>query len=172
MEIKIERASAACRVCSRPFRDGETVTAALRAGKEEGEYGRMDVCHDCWPKQDPRAFACHWLTQFSAKKRPALLDADVLWQALQRSLPTKDSAGQPDVAYVAALGLMRLKQLVMEDTEREGDVSGADGSPGAEILVFRDKGKPVKEYRVADPRLTEAQMESVQERLSEAAGGA
>jgi hypothetical protein len=160
MDIKIEKASPTCKVCGRNFRENEHFTAALKHGAADDEYSRTDICNGCWPDQNAKTFVCHWVSTSNVKRRPALLDSDVLWQALQRSLPAEGNPGQPDVAYVAALGLMRLKQLTLEDTRREST---------GEIMVFRDKGKPQREYQIADPRLDEAALTRVQDKLDEAA---
>ncbi len=148
-----------CHLCGKEFADGELKTVALLETEEEGRFRRQDICSACWENQNPESFVCHWLASHTLKRRPALLDADVLWQVLHAAAPTADSPGEPQFAYVAALGLMRMRQLSLDGTERQN---------GRLVHVFNGKGTISKlSFRLPDPGLDEAGVESVQERLAE-----
>jgi hypothetical protein len=159
MDIRIERAAMNCHLCDKEFADGELKTVALSETEEEGRFRRQDICSGCWEMQNPESFVCHWLASHSLKRRPALLDADVLWQVLHAAAPTKDSPGEPEFAYVAALGLMRMRQLSLDGTERQ---------EGRLVHVFNGKGGASKlRFKLRDPGLDESGIESVQDRLAE-----
>ena len=160
MEFKIARTSPTCRACSRAFRDEETLITALKQPGEE-TFERFDICNACWPKENHDAYRCFWSNSFSAKRRSPLLDADVLWQVFYHCQPkAEESPEAAEFAYVAALGLMRLKYLVLERTEKK---------KGTEFLVLRTRGdkKDRVTYEVRDPNLDVAGVERVQDKLGE-----
>lgn len=172
MEFKIEKPQHFCAACKRMFSDGEAKVATLTATAEEGTFQRQDYCIDCWSRQNPADFRCSWVTSHTDRRRPALLDADLLWQVLHAAAPEPDGEdvelpvrtatkekGDPEFAYVAALGLLRLKQLSMDDVRRENTVNW---------YVFRGRGAfKTIEFLLRDPGLTEADITVIQDRLSD-----
>jgi hypothetical protein len=172
MEFKIEKPQHFCAACNRMFADSEAKVAALVATPEEGTFQRKDFCVDCWSRQNPADFRCSWVTSHTDKRRPALLDADLLWQVLHAAAPgptgedeelpvrtATQEKGDPEFAYVAALGLLRLKQLSMDDVRRENTVNW---------YVFRGRGASKSlEFLLRDPGLTEADITVIQDRLSD-----
>lgn len=196
MDIRIEKSQNFCAACRKMFGDSEAKMATLAESGEEDHYSRCDFCIGCWGQQNPEAFRCVWVTAHADRRRPALLDPDVLWQVLLGAAPegmvdestavpsehetekvVQDSptptGAQPaptagaeptvravrEFAYVAALALMRLKQLSLDDTVRKDGVSW---------YIFRGRGASTKvEFRLKDPGLNEADIESIQERLVE-----
>lgn len=164
MEFKITRGSGRCTVTGRKFEDGEQFIVALSPDpKEEGLFQRQDICLAAWQRQSAGAFAAFWPSRYSVAKKPVLLDPDMLWQVFHRArtpVEGDDAAEMPRFAYVAALGLMRLKKLKLKGTRRQGKT---------EHLVFETpgKGKDRETYEVVNPGLDEAGIEKVQDRLSE-----
>lgn len=162
MDFKISRGQKQCSVCARPFADKEKFFVGLspRAG-EEGTFDRMDMCAQCWERQGPGALTAWWPNEYSAQKRPALLDPDLLWQVFHKARAGKE-AEMPKFAYVAALGLMRLKKLKLKATRRTGK---------GEVLVFETPGKAKdrEEFEIVNPALDEAGVEQVQDRLGDLA---
>ncbi len=164
MDFKISRGQKQCSVCSRAFADKEKYVTGLlnpRSG-EEGTFDRQDFCQSCWERQGPGALTAFWPNQYSTSKKPALLDPDLLWQVFHKARTGKEP-DMPKFAYVAALGLMRLKKLKLKATKREGK---------KEILVFETPGRKPKEreeFEIPNPALDEAAVGQVQDRLGDLA---
>ncbi|MCK6440890.1 MAG: hypothetical protein L6Q71_11910 [Planctomycetes bacterium] len=159
MDIRIERASHACSACNQPFRDGEELITALKQVDPTPAYKRFDICSRCFPKYDQTGLHCFWENTHSAKRRSPLLDSDTLWQVFHRCQPgASENVESAEFAYVAALGLMRLKHLALESTRK---------TAGGEYLVLRTKGKEKALFEVRDPNLDETGIERVQERLAD-----
>lgn len=168
MDFKISRSNKQCSVCSRKFKNGEKYYAGLVSRpKEEGVFDRADVCAECWGRQGAGSFSAYWLSEFSTDKKPLLFDPDSLWQVLNRALSTEE-AGKRDAAelkrfaYVAALGLVRLKQLKLKDTKRtkSGDIM---------VLETPARVKERRVFQVPDLGLDEKGIEAIQDRLAELA---
>lgn len=163
MDFKIARGQKQCSVCGRSFADKDKFYVGLspRAG-EEGVFDRTDICQPCWDRQGPGNLTAFWPNEYSAQKRPALLDPDLLWQVFHRARKSAE-AEMPKFAYVAALGLMRLKKLKLKATRRTGK---------NEVLVFETPGRKPREreeFEIVNPALDEAGVEQVQDRLGDLA---
>ena len=168
MDFKIARGHRECSVCDRAFEEGERYNVGLTPGDDDGTFVRSDVCAQCWERQGSGGFTAHWPAEFSTSKKPALLDPDMLWQVFHRA-NTGEGAGEvepemlPKFAYVAALGLMRLKKMKLKETKR---------TKAGEILVFETPGKRAKDrvlYEVLNPGLDEDGVTLVQDRLADLA---
>lgn len=177
-EFKISRGQGKCAVTGRAFTDGETYVVALKPeGEQEGVFQRIDICMEVWERQGEAGYAAWWTTEHSSNPKPALYDPDVMWEVFHKARRTDeeklkaDESGEdaPPVfsqddlnrfAYVAALGLMRMKKLKLKGTRRTGK---------REYLVFETPGRASQRqtYDVLNPELDEAGVEQIQERLSE-----
>jgi len=169
MEFKINRGQGKCSVTGRKFEDGEEFIVALSADAEgEGAFTRRDICLDAWARQSPGAFTAWWPSRHSSARKPVLMDPDLLWQIFHNARTQQPGEAEftPSelnrFAYVAALGLMRLKKLKLKGTRRKGR---------REWLVFETPGKAKErvEYEVENPELDEAGVEAVQDRLADLA---
>ncbi|MBX3474660.1 MAG: hypothetical protein KF754_09780 [Planctomycetes bacterium] len=169
MEFKIARGQGKCSITGRKFEDGEKFIVALSADPAvEGTFVRRDICQEAWDRQPPGAFTAWWASQHSAARKPVLLDPDLLWQIFHnaRAEQTGEARYTPvelnRFAYVAALGLMRLKKLKLKGTRRQGK---------QEFLIFETPGKAKEraEYEVKNPELDEAGVEAVQDKLADLA---
>lgn len=169
MEFKIARGQGKCSITGRKFEDGEVFIVALSADPaNEGAFVRRDICKEAWDRQSPGAFTAYWTSQHSTARKPVLLDPDLLWQIFHnaRAEQTGEAKYTPEelnrFAYVAALGLLRLKKLKLQRTRRQGK---------KEWLVFETPGKAKErqEYEVQNPELDEAGVEAVQDRLADLA---
>ena len=161
MDFKIERPSPTCATCSHKYRDGEELTTALVQVDDKPTFKRLDICSRCFNEQDQSQLTCFWANTHSEKRRSPLLDVDVLWQVFHNTQPKGESDEKSrEFAYVASLGLMRLKQLKLDTTKKKGDV---------EYLVFHTKGNKSQRssYEVRDPRLDEKGIERVQDNLAD-----
>jgi|GEM_PF-3549221 len=164
MDVKISKPSRQCTKCGHDYADGEVLTTAL-IERSDGSFERHDICNRCWPSVDAKTLHCFWTNEFSAKQKPALMDTDTLWQVFHSARARL--ANEPDVqpfVYVAALGLVRLRQLTMEDSTRDAD--------GIEIMTLRTKGKKREDFHVAVPVLRASDVVGIEERISEFAEGA
>lgn len=169
MEFKITRGQGKCSVTGRAFANGEKYIIALNADPaQEGLFQRVEMSLEAWERQPTGAFIAWWPAEHSTNKKPVLMDPDLLWEVFHRAraeqpADSKFSAGELDrFAYVAALGLMRLKKLKLKQTRRQGK---------REFLVFETpgKGKDRQTFDVANPELDEHGVMQVEERLAELA---
>lgn len=167
MDFKINRGAGKCSVTGREFTDGEKYIVALKPdGEQEGVFQRVDICLEAWERQGDGGYTAWWPTEHSSKRKPALLDPDALWQVFHRAHgPRGENETFSDdelqrFAYVAALGLMRLKKLKLKGTRR---------TRKQEFLQFETPGRASErqEYEVLNPELDEAGVEQVQDKLSE-----
>lgn len=182
-DFKINRGQGKCSITGRAFADGEKYIVALRPdGDQEGVFTRVDVSMEAWERQGEQGYTAWWPTEHSTKRKPALMDPDALWQVFHRALRKKgeeatkteeETEAPADVqefsredldrfAYVAALGLMRMKKLKLKGTRR---------TKKREYLVFETPGRASQRetYEVLNPELDEAGVEQVQDRLSDLA---
>jgi hypothetical protein len=182
-EFRINRGQGRCSVTGRDFADGERFIVALKADTEqEGAFQRLDICMEAWERQGSEGFTAWWPSEHSSKRKPVLNDPDALWQVFHRTRRTnaeeapgtgEDAEGSGAVedlsredldrfAFVAALGLMRMKKLKLKGTRRSGR---------REYMVFETPGRAGRResYEVLNPELDEAGVELVQERLSDLA---
>jgi hypothetical protein len=174
MDFKITRGQGKCSVTSRAFADGEKYIVALSQDPaQEGLFLRTEISLEAWERQQPGAFVAFWFAEHSARRKPVLLDPDMLWEVFHRArmpLEAPAEGEEPEFtpedmqrfAYVSALGLMRLKKLKLSGTRRDGK---------AEYLVFETpgRGKDRQTYEVLNPELDEDGVIKVEERLSELA---
>lgn len=184
-EFKINRGQGKCSITGRAFTDGEQYIVALKPdGEVEGAFTRVDICMEAWERQGAQGYTAWWPTEFSTRRKPALMDPDALWEVFHkaRRKPKSDKA-EPETedaepaadptsafsredldrfAFVAALGLMRLKKLKLRETKRKGK---------REYLVFDTPGRASQRqtFEVLDPSLDEAGIEGVQDRLADLA---
>jgi len=165
MDVKISKPSRQCTRCGKEFADEEMLTTALVEHGDDERFERHDICNACWPKESPDAFHCFWSNTFSEKRKPALMDTDTLWQVFHRahSKAENDPSVLPFL-YVAALGLVRLRQLVMEDSTRDKE--------GVEIMTLRTKGKKRVDYQVPVPVLRSADVSQIEQEISDFASDA
>jgi hypothetical protein len=174
MDFKITRGQGKCSVTGQAFVDGEKYVIALSQDPaQEGLFQRTEISLEAWERQDSGAFTAFWIAEHSARRKPVLLDPDMLWEVFHRArvpLEEPPEGQEPEFtaqdmqrfAYVAALGLMRLKKLKLSGTRRDGK---------AEYLVFDTpgRGKERQTYEVQNPELDEQGVMQVEERLSELA---
>lgn len=166
MDFKITRGHGRCSVTDRPFADGEKYIVALSPDPaQEGLFQRVEISLDAWERQAHGAFVAFWTSEHTSRRKPALMDPDLLWEVFHRARqPQPDGAFTAEemqrFAYVAALGLMRLKKLKLRGTRRQGK---------AEYLVFETPGKGKDSYEVLNPGLDEHGVMQVEERLGELA---
>ncbi|MCA8911080.1 MAG: hypothetical protein KDB82_05215 [Planctomycetes bacterium] len=183
-DFKISRGHGRCAVTGHEFADGEKYIVALRPeGEQEGVFQRVDICMEAWERQGEEGYVAWWPTEYSSKRKPALLDPDALWEVFHKARrkkgeePTQaEEDAEPDAgpaeefsredldrfAYVAALGLMRLKKLKLKGTRR---------SRKREYLVFETPGRAGQResFEVLNPELDEAGVEQIQDRLADLA---
>lgn len=186
MDFKINRGQGKCSVTGRAFEDGETYVVALRpdpeAGEDEAIFRRLEISDEAWQDQNAEDYTAWWPTEYSTRRKPALFDPDALWEVFHKARRKQDEPPPPAqddepttgnveefsrddldrFAYVAALGLMRLKKLRLQGTKRRGK---------REYLVFETKGrkKDRQSYQVPNPELDEQGVEQIQDRLADLA---
>ena len=144
-----------------------TFTDGLSA---EPEYERIDVCPRCWPTYGPPSDVYSWWARERLDERPKapIQDPEFLWMLLgatraeadpERDEPTDRDLISVHLAYLAALGLLRLKQFELKRHFRQDNVP---------FLVFHAKSTS-REYAVLDPEPSDEGLEAVERLLEEVA---
>jgi hypothetical protein len=156
MEWNVARPKRVC-VCGRELAENETYYAALYEQGEE--FVRRDYCAPCWEKAKAEGGQfSFWKTAVPPKeqKRRLFADDEVLLDFFFR-LENAEEEQKRHFFYLLGLILMRKKLLKFEDIERRD---------GQEFLCLRVPRED-RVVRVANPRLTDEQIEAVKGQLSE-----
>ena len=179
MDYRFGKASGLCTACGASFADGERYTSALREPFEQPEdagddderedpgFLRMDLCTACWLTADREPLYSWWQgVKAPTPRKPPTEDQEFLWALLSRARRHADldaPDGGRDMqaaghAYVAALGLLRLKHLKLGRHFR---------SEGHEFLVFTGRESRRHEIVILDPGFSDDQFLLVEEQLEE-----
>jgi hypothetical protein len=142
-----------CAATGRPLEPGEKYVSALF--DEAGQFVRKDYAAAQWPGAPENAIA-FWagrVPEFNQKRR-LTFDDDLLMECFAR---LADDA-EPDrvrFRYVLALLLLRRKRLRFDDVRHDGP---------QEFMQLKC-AKTGSAFEVLDPRMSEADMESVQDEV-------
>jgi hypothetical protein len=158
IDYQIQTNSRRCAQTGRELRPGEKYFSVLL--DEAGKFVRKDYSTEAWTGPPEGAFS-FWTGRIPVgeSRRQPRFDDDMLMECFQR-LEGQTDPGRLNFRYVLALLLLRRKRLKLEPSPPGGD---------AEFLALRCP-KTRTLYRVADPRLTDAEMEAVQDEVFEVLG--
>ncbi len=92
----------------------------------------------------------------SSKKKKNPIDYEILYQCFRQLVVRKDNPEQNQFIYVLALELMRKKKLSFEDYLKQQET---------DFLSLKDV-KTKEKYLIEDLKLSESEMESVQEKMT------
>jgi hypothetical protein len=158
IDYQIEVNTRRCAVTGRELRPGDRYYSVLL--DEGGQFHRRDYSSEAWQGPPEGAFS-FWTGHIPAdeqNRRPPI-DDDLLVDCFQR-LEGDSDPGRVRFRYVVALLLMRRKRFKFEEARKEGE---------QEILLLRCV-RTRDQYRVINPRLTETEMEAVQEEVFKVLG--
>lgn len=149
----IQNLSRRCCVTERELREGERYYSALF--DEAGQFIRKDYAEDAW-SGPPQGIVAFWSGRIPASDRPVkpTINDELLLDCFNH-LDEAREAEKVNFRYVLALLLMRRKRLKFEDVRRQS---------GEESLLLRC-AKSGRRYEVADPRLSEHEMNAVQDEV-------
>lgn len=150
----VEQAAGRCTVTGRRLEEGEEFYSALF---EDGEnFRRCDYSLDSW-NGPPEGSYCHFKSRVPIKQKPKklLVDNELLVSFFLR-LGDETELVRLQFRFVLALILMRKRLLRYEGSEVEGGVEVW------RMVLTTDRS----EHRVANPRLTDEQIEGVSSQLS------
>jgi len=148
-----------CAATGRELKTGERIVSVLT--DEGGALVRRDFSPEGWPGLPPNAVA-HWqgkVPTANAPRRP-VVNEPLLFDCFDH-LAGQTEPNKVHFRYVVALLLMRRKKLKFEDVKRTAD--------GNEVLVLRDT-RGGKRVEVPDPRLSETEIEAVQNEVFQVLG--
>jgi hypothetical protein len=157
-EYQIEVNTRRCAITGRELQPGDRFYSVLL--DEGGKFHRRDYGSDAWQGPPEGAFS-FWAGRIPAgteDTRPRI-DDDLLVDCFQR-LEGDANPDRERFRYVVALLLMRRKRFKFEEARTEGD---------REVLLLRCV-RTRNQYRVVNPRLTEAEMAAVQEEVFKVLG--
>jgi hypothetical protein len=142
-----------CASTGRSLEPGEKYFSALF--DEAGQFVRKDYAADAWPGSPENAIA-FWAGRVPElnQKRRLTFDDELLMECFARLADDID----PDrirFRYVLALLLLRRKRLKFEDVRRDGE---------QEFMQLKCP-KTASAFEVRDPRMSEADMETVQDEV-------
>ena len=159
VEFDIQGPTRVCAATGRELNAGDRIYTVLT--DEAGKFVRKDYAADAWPGP-PAGAVAFWMGRVPASHKPRkpTFNDDLLLDCFHHLTGTPD----PDrvkFRYVVALLLMRRKRLKFEDLRQ------ADG--GGHVLLVRD-AKTGSRHEIVDPRLTEAEIEAVQDEVFKVLG--
>ncbi len=142
-----------CAASGRELRPGERAYSVLT--DEGGQFVRRDFAADAWPGP-PAGAVAWWVGRVpdAGKAAKPVINDELLVDCFEHLTDTTDPARQ-NFRYVVALLLMRRKRFKFEDARKRGD---------AETLVVRD-AKSGRKHEIADPQLSEAEMNAVRDEV-------
>ncbi|HEV3202944.1 MAG TPA: hypothetical protein VGY77_01105 [Gemmataceae bacterium] len=157
-EYQIQANTRRCSVTGRELQPGEKYYSVLI--DEAGKLIRKDYGADAW-QGPPNGLFSFWkgtVPPPEENKRPRI-DDDMLMDCFQR-LEGQTEPNRLNFRFVVALLLMRRKRLKFEEVRTQGE---------QEILSLRCAKTKVL-YAVMNPRLSKAEMETVQEEVFKVLG--
>lgn len=142
-----------CAATGRPLAPGEKYYSALV--DDAGQFVRRDYSADAWPGAPEQAIAL-WSGKVPAihQKRRLTFDDELLMDCFERLADDVDPA-RIQFRYVLALLLLRRKRLKFDDLQRNA---------GFDYLKLTCP-RTGSSFEVLDPRLSEADIERVQEEV-------
>jgi hypothetical protein len=157
-DYQIQANTRRCFVTGRELRPGDGYYSVLL--DQGSKFERRDYSSEAWQGPPEGAFS-FWAGRIVADEegRRPRIDDDLLVDCFQR-LEGETDPGKLNFRYVVALLLMRRRRFKFEEAQTVAN---------QEILVLRCM-KTRKQYRVVNPRLTEAEMAAVQEEVSKVLG--
>jgi len=152
VDWEIGGSSRSCGNCGKPLAEGEEFLSALYDHDETFE--RRDFCLECWPGPAGEMFS-YWRTAVPVSDAPVKMrvNRNDTW-ALFESL-TQDDHRHLAIRYVVALVLLRQKQLVLLESEKDEE---------GECMVLRRRGEEAA-FRVRVLDLSEDEILAAQEHL-------
>ncbi len=149
----IQQHSRACAATGRALLPGEKYFSVLF--DQSGQLIRKDYSPEGWPgpPADAMAFWCGRVPEANQKRR-LTFDDELLMECFER-LADESEGARIQFRYVIALLLLRRKRLKFEDIRRDGD---------QEYLLLKCP-RTGAEFEVLDPRLSEADVERVQDEV-------
>lgn len=151
-DYEIHGPARVCAATGRELKPGDRFHAVL--AEDAGKFTRTDYAAEAW-HGPPANVVAHWAGKVPAaavKPRKPVVNDDLLLGCFDRLKGSNDADGL-NFRYVAGLLLMRRKRFRFEDTIRD--------DAGRDVLILKD-AKLGAVHHVADPRLTDDQIATVQ----------
>ena len=156
MDWEVSNTTLTCAACGKSFAEEEGIFSALF--DETPSFVRRDYCAVCWPGEHREKAFSFWQTRIPRKDAPVrrFVDDEVILDFFKKLEGQEDPS---KVSFRYVLGLLLMRKRVLKFTEfRRGDSCG--------LLVLYDKVRDCK-YEVADPNLTEEQIQQVTEEIGQ-----
>lgn len=152
-EYDIAAPTRCCASTGRTLEPGEKFYGVL--SETEGRFVRTDYAADAW-SGPPEGCIAFWAGRIPSRDRPAkptFNDEHLI--GLLTQLGGAEDGPRVNLRYAIALLLMRRKRLKFVDLRR---------TPAGDLLLLRDS-KGGTRHEVLDPRLSEAEIASVQDEV-------
>jgi hypothetical protein len=157
---QIQSLTRICQATQQPLRPGERFVSALVA--DGGQLVRHDYAADAWTGP-PAGVVAYWTGRVPAEgqPRPPVVNDELLVECFDR-LDGAADVSQQNFRYVLALLLMRRKRFRFEEVRK---------AAGQDLLVLKDV-RTGQRHTIADPRLSAADREQVQDEVFRVLGWA
>ena len=153
IDYDIQANTRRCAATGRELRFGERVYTVLV--EQDGKFVRQDYSSEGWQGPPAGAFG-FWVGRVptEGERRRLHIDEDLLVDCFQR-LEGQTDPGRVNFRYVVALLLMRRKRFKFEEVRTEHD----------QEVLYLVCNRTRNRYRVVNPRLTDQEMNAVQEEV-------
>jgi len=153
IDYEIQANTRRCAATGQELRAGERVYTVLV--EQDGKFVRQDYSSAGWQGPPDGAFG-FWVGRVPAEgeQRRLHIDEDLLADCFER-LEGQTDPSRINFRYVVALLLMRRKRFKFEEVRTEDE---------QEVLYLRC-ARTRNQYRVVNPRLTDPEMNAVQEEV-------
>jgi hypothetical protein len=154
-EWEIKPRSIACKLCQKPFADGQVYVSSLQLNG--AEYERSDCCETCWkPDASVNAFSV-WKGTFQAIPPPPEVIKKENAESLLRKLIEKKQPEYRNAIFILAVMLERRRILAEKEAQKKDD------QVTIRVYEHRQTGET---FIVSDPMLSLDQLEHVQEEVA------
>jgi len=151
-EFRLQKRSAACGKCERPFEAGATIVSLIRELGDEG-FERTDLCEACSADAAAGAYSVWRAQQPAPPEDPHRLDFDLALEFFDRLVREADPARE-GLVYTLTLLLSRKRRVKIRETRRVKD--------GEILSVVLPRAEEDETVSVRAPRLTNEDVDRLQ----------
>lgn len=154
-EWEIKPRALFCKVCQKPFSDGQIYVSSLRLNG--AEYERADCCENCWKQDAFRDAFSVWKGSFQVVLPPPEVLKKETAESLLRKLIEKNDPACRNAIFILAVMLERKRILAEKEVQKRAD------DTMVRVYEHRRTGET---FIITDPMLNLDQIGQVQEEIA------